>query len=261
MTSYNERAKNLFWLLGNESRFKIVIQLVNNSDGLSISKIAKNLETAIPNINKSVDLLRQYDILQKDGNNICHLTSYGRQVTTHIGFFNFITENNDYFNGHDAGVLPVEFAQRMAVFAESERIQGVPMISAKEKEMLSNSKQYMHNILYEAKFDTDFLVTMKMKLEEGIRINTIYGKNSIVHPDNKELLKKIGFGKYLVNGQMEKKDKNFDIKVSVVVTDSEALIMFPSVNGKVDTTEAFYGKTKNLQAWCEQYFQYCWSLE
>ena len=261
MPSYNEETKNLFWILGNEARFQIIMQLVNNLDGLSISKIAKNLDTVIPNINKSVDILRRYGIIQKDGNNICHLTSFGKRVTTHIGFFNFISKNKDCFDNHDIGDLPVEFAQRMAVFAESERIQGVPLISAKEKEMLCNSKEYMNSILYEAKFDTDFLSTMKKKLDEGVKIMTVYGKNSIIHPDSKKIFKNAGLGPYVINGQMSKKDKNFNIQVSVVVTDNEALVMFPNINGKVDTTEAFYGNSKELQIWCEQYFQYCWDAE
>jgi len=261
MTLYREETKNLFWILGNETRFQIIMQLVNNLDGLSISKIAKNLETTIPNINKSADLLRRYNIIQKDGNNVCHLTSFGKRVTTHIGFFNFISESKDYFDNHDIGNLPGEFAQRMTVFADSERIQGVPLISAKEKEMLCNSKEYMHSILYEAKFDTDLLSTMKKKLDEGIKIMTVYGKNSIIHPDSKKIFKDAGLGQYVINGQMSRKDKNFNIQVSVVVTDNESLVMFPNTNGKVDTTEAFYGRSKELQIWCEQYFQYCLDTE
>jgi predicted transcriptional regulator len=259
MTSYNEETKNLFWILGNETRFQIIMQLVNNSEGLSISKIAKNLDTTIPNIGRSVESLRAYNFLQKDGNSICHLTSFGKQATAHIAFFNFICDNKDYFEEHNTENLPLEFIQRMGVFAECEKIEGIPLIIAKEEEMLAGTKTYMHSILFEAKFNKDFLLTMKKKLHEGIEIMTIYGKNSKKRPKSDKILKDLGLRQYLTNGQMSQKNYNVNIQVSIVVTDNEALVMFPNLKGKTDTTEAFYGDSKEFQIWCEQCFQHFWN--
>ena len=47
------------------------------------------------------------------------------------------------------------------------------------------------------------------------------------------------------------------IRIILVLNDTEAMVMFPSVDNRADMREAFYGNDPKFLEWCNDYFDDC----
>jgi predicted transcriptional regulator len=49
-----------------------------------------------------------------------------------------------------------------------------------------------------------------------------------------------------------------DVKVTIVMSEKTAVVCFPSLDGRMDFTEAFTGGISRFHGWCRDLFSFYW---
>jgi len=251
-----ESVAGIFWTFGSKNRLDIINELLCN-DKLRMVDIAKKLSLPVQAVQRPLEDLLEKGMIEKDSRGYFTPTFFCKSTCIHMPYFNFMSENKKYFQEHDFGDIPKEFIQRMSVLDKSVYLDCHPRILEKWMEMYENTDEYIYNTFHHAEYVKDIMDPLFERLEKGIKTRTIFSKDTLENRTNRqrEIAKK--FSKFKTCGKIEQKFKD-QIKISVIVTDKESLIMFPRIGGGVDTCEAFYSKEKDFHKWCFDYFNYCW---
>ena len=96
------------------------------------------------------------------------------------------------------------------------------------------------------------------QLKKGAKLQYILAENCTVPEGRKEMMKKLGFQKFIETGVVERKMSK-TIQTAIVLNEKEAFIAFPDLGGDPDLSEIFYGDDPDFHEWCLDYFRYYWN--
>ena len=108
-----------------------------------------------------------------------------------------------------------------------------------------------------SQYPVDVAATVVVKAQEGIQISYIFGENTIVPRERSQLLKKSSWKEQISKGTIHRKMLP-DVQVCVSVTENQACVFFPNLNGEADVTSVFFSKDPCFQEWCYDFFNYQW---
>jgi len=247
-----------FFILGGIHRYDI-IRLLLQHDKLRPAQMAEKLDMPLQNFSRDLGTMyRQWDWLTRDKDDNYQLKPWVRTLCRiMLSTSSFITKNIEYWEDHGFGDVPDSFTQRIGVFDDTHRIRGRTRIAERWKKMYGNADSYIHNTFYEAEYSKEIMDIVYEKLRDGIRTRTIFSGDShtLFPDDHREITKR--FSRFKTNGQIEQRTKD-RVSVSIIMTEKEAMVMFPRTGGRVDIEEAFYGDGRDFHAWCQEYFEHCW---
>lgn len=252
---YQSSAKE-FLEMASEQRLAILLRLYENKSKVSI--LAKDLGATMPEVYRNFERLAKADLIMKNSEGDYSITAYGKIVCGQISSIRFLSSNKKYFKNHDFGDIPQKFLQRIGALEEVKQIKGFVKIMEKWQEIYKNADEYIYNILYEIPYSADLMDPLMKKIENGVKLHSILSESSIVPKERKQIIDKLGIGKLIEKGLMERKMKD-DVSVVLILNEKEGCIMFPSKTGEVDLSEGFYGNDSLFQEWCGDYFDYCYS--
>jgi predicted transcriptional regulator len=254
-----EDSEKTFIELSNSQRLQIINALTNSSMNLTL--IAKHLGITMQEAHRNFNRLMDAGIVSKDSSGSYSLTTFGNTIVTQIPSINFLSKNKNYFSDHYFADLPMKFVQRIGSLDNSKFIQGLVAVIEEIKEMYRYSEEYIYGMIPQVPLDL-MEVAAKTVKERKIKFNYILPKNAVIPKKGKDFLNEINYQELLKNGLVERKMIE-DVRVSVVLNEKKALVMFPSIKGETDMNGAFSNSihkenNKLFHEWCLDYFRYCW---
>jgi len=254
-----EDSEKTFIELSNSQRLQIINALKNCSMNLTL--LAKHLGITMQEAHRNFNRLMDAGIVSRDSNGSYSLTTFGNTITTQIPSINFLSKNKNYFSDHYFGNLPMKFIQRIGSLDDSMFIQGLVAVIEEIKEMYRHSNEYIYGMIPQVPLDL-IEVAAKIVMERKIKFNYILPKNAVIPKKGKDFLNEINYPELLKSGLVERKMID-DVKVSVVLNEKKALLMFPSIKGETDMNGAFSNSidresNKLFHEWCLDYFRYSW---
>ena len=254
-----EDSEKTFIELSNSQRLQIINALTHSSMNLTL--IAKHLGITMQEAHRNFNRLMDAGIVSKDSSGSYSLTTFGNTIVTQIPSINFLSKNKNYFSDHYFADLPMKFVQRIGSLDNSKFIQGLVAVIEEIKEMYRFSEEYIYGMIPQVPLDL-MEVAAKTVKERKIKFNYILPKNAVIPKKGKDFLNEINYQELLKNGLVERKMVE-DVRISVVLNEKKALVMFPSIKGETDMNGAFSNSihkenNKLFHEWCLDYFRYCW---
>lgn len=254
-----EDSEKTFIELSNSQRLQIINALTSSSMNLTL--IAKHLGITMQEAHRNFNRLVDAGIVSKDSSGSYSLTTFGNTIMTQIPSINFLSKNKNYFSDHYFADLPMKFVQRIGSLDNSRFIQGLVAVIEEIKDMYRSSEEYIYGMIPQVPLDL-MEVAAKIVKERKIKFNYILPKNAVIPRKGKDFLNEINYQELLKNGLVERKMIE-DVRVSVVMNEKKALVMFPSIKGETDMNGAFSNSihkenNKQFHEWCLDYFRYSW---
>ena len=254
-----EESEKTFIELSNSQRLQIINALTNSSMNLTL--IAKHLGITMQEAHRNFNRLMDAGIVSRDSNGSYSLTTFGNTIITQIPSINFLSKNRNYFSDHYFANLPMKFVQRIGSLDNSNFIPGLVAVIEEIKELYRHSEEYIYGMIPQVPLDL-MEVAANTVTERKIKFHYILPKNAIIPKKGKDFLNEINYQELLKKGLVERKMIE-EVKVSVVLNEKKALVMFPSVKGETDMNGAFSNvidreNNRLFHEWCLDYFRYCW---
>jgi predicted transcriptional regulator len=228
---------------------------------MNLTLIAKHLGITMQEAHRNFNRLMDAGIVTRDSNGSYSLTTFGNTIVTQIPSINFLSKNKNYFSDHYFADLPMKFVQRIGSLDNGKFIQGLVAVIEEIKEMYRHSEEYIYGMIPQVPLDL-MEVAVNTVTGRKIKFNYILPKNAVIPKKGKDFLNKINYQELLKNGLIERKMID-EVKVSVVLNEKKALVMFPSIKGETDMNGAFSNgidkeNNKLFHEWCLDYFRYSW---
>jgi len=250
-----EKIASEFFEIGSEQRLSIILHL--NEKAWSISPLSKELGATITEVHRNFVRLQKAGLILKNVDGTYHLTLFGKTICSQVPAIAFVSENKEYFKNHDFGDLPTKFQHRVGELYEQKHIKGFVRVLEKWKEVHNNSAKYIYNILTEVPYSKDIIDIVEEKLDNKIKIHSIFAENAIIPEERKTIFKIKNFNKFIKEEILVRKMVK---KVSVVLllNEKESCVIFPNQSGEPDMSEMFYSSDPQFHEWCLDYFDHFW---
>ena len=253
MQDHYENTADDFLELSSEQRLRILFRLLMKRS--KITEMAKELGATKQEVHRNFERLVKAELIHKDNDGYYDLTIYGNTICSQVPAFVFVSQNRKYFKKHTFGDIPMKFVQRIGALSEGKHIKGFSNMLEQWKTIYNDADQYIYEILSEVPLDT--IKPVVERIRKGVKFQYIFSASTIVPKGRKELLKKLGFGKLIEKGVVERKMKS-SVQVSIILNEKEAMIMFPDMDREPDMGEVFFSQDPLFHEWCLDYFRYCW---
>jgi len=226
-----------------------------------MSSISKELGARMQDVKRNLDNLLSEGLVERDSHGEFSLTAFGSVIVRQIPSVDFLSRNKEYFTTHNFERIPDKFVHRIGELNDSKFVKGYVAVIECIKEMYSRSEEYILGMLPEVSLELVQAVISKIRAHT-IKFNYILPERAIVPKVSHELVKDSSYLKLLhqgyINGRMIKM-----ISAAVIVTDKEAAVMFPYVNGETDIRSMFYNNDIKsddgaFHEWCMDFFKHNW---
>jgi predicted transcriptional regulator len=241
--------------VGSDQRLSIILHL--NEKNWSISALAKELDATVTEVHRNFGRLQKTGFISKNVDGTYRLTVKGENICIQIPSIEFILKNSKYFENHTFGDLPIKFRQRIGNLSESKNIKGVVRVLEKWKQIHSNANEYICNILAEVPYSKEIIDVVEKKLNDKIKINSIFAENAIIPEERESTFKTKNFTKFVKDELLVRKMVD-NVSVVVLFNEKESSVIFPNLNGEPDLSEMFYSDDSQFHEWCVDYFEYMW---
>ena len=241
--------------LSNDVRIDILFTLLKKR--AKISEIATMYKITIQESMRNFNRLSNAGLISKDEENYYFLTPLGHIACNHIPGFIFVTNNNNYFTYHNFCNLPNKFIQRFGALLKCQRINGMAKILDKWMSIYNNASQEIFLIAPDI-INSNFPKLIIDKVADGIEFNYILDK-SVIDTDqlNQPQEQKI-FKGFLLDGVLKRRILE-KIQITLILSEKEGFVMFPTNDGNTDMREGFCGNDPEFLEWCKDYYRWCWS--
>lgn len=269
-TRIENEKREVYLNFSREIKSKIIKYLYDKTKGnekINRRLIAESMDKKIPDINNDVNDLIKQKFIEKNSQDNLVLTPWGFAICEAFEqFLGNMIKNKNYFLEHDLQKIPAHFRESMGVFDNCSIISGQAshiMIERKEIEIMDNSKKYIYNLLHDGRYNQEIMNLLINKSEKikYFKMRTVLDRNGFAGQGSTgEEISKLDENLKL-NGSTRELRKMSGVTVSIIMNESEALVMFPLINTeKPDITQAFYGKDEKFVEWCHDFFIQRWEL-
>jgi predicted transcriptional regulator len=245
----------IFLELASEQRMSILFKLFEKN--YKISSMAKELSATNPEIHRNFQRLINSGLISKTGDGSYELTFFGKVICLQSPLFQGITKQKKFFQTHSAGILPEKFILRLGILSDAQFINGYVKVMEKWNDIYQNTEEYINNILVEVSYSANLMQKLLSKLEQGIKIYSIFSEGAIITKERKELIKNKKINEFIKNESLNRKMEK-DLNLVLVMNEKEAGISFPYPDGTHDLSHIFYSKEAKFHDWCEDYFKFLW---
>ncbi len=239
--------------LASDFRRSILLKL--NEKSKKLSQIATELNMTIQEAHRNATRLIASGLVKKNSENSLLITSYGKMIIKQISGLDFIVENKNYFKEHDLGNLPTKFVQRLGALQNSQILHGIGPVLERWKTMFLEAEKQINIIT--SQYPVDVATAVVEKAMQGIKLSYILGENTVIPSGRSQLLERSSWKKLISKGTIQRKMVQ-EVQVCVSVTEKQACVFFPHLNGESDVTSVFFSKETHFREWCLDFFNYHW---
>ncbi len=255
MKILTDKLASEFFEIGSEQRLSIILHL--NEKTWSISALAKELEATVTEVHRNFGRLQKAGLILKNADGTFSLTLYAKTICSQIPSIVFVSENKKYFENHDFGDLPPKFQHRVGELNEQKHIKGFVRVLEKWTEVHNNATKYIYNILTEVPYSKEIIDVVEKKLNNKIKIHSIFSENAITPEERKTIFKIKNFNKFIKEDLLVRKMIK-QVSIVLLMNEKESCLIFPNQSGEPDMSEMFYSTDPQFHEWCLDYFDHRW---
>ena len=248
-----ESAAYRFLELASNQRLEILFQLLEENS--KITQLANKIGVTKQEVFRNFTRLIDSGLIDKNTDGSYQLTTFGRAMCTQIPTLMFLADNRKYFEEHYFGDVPSKFVMRIGQLDGAQYIKGVTRVLEQIKSIYNNAEEHIYEVLGELSLDR--LTTVAARTKANVKLSYVASEKSVVPKGRKQLIEKLGFSKLIEKGFIERRMKK-NVQTMVILSEKEACVLFPRLDGEADLTEAFYCDKESFREWCLDYFTYCW---
>ena len=224
----------------------------------SLSKIARDLDLIVQEVHRNINRLFEAGLVKKESGSYYFLTTFGESVLLQLSSLKFLSENKGYFSDHTLGELPLKFIQRIERIGALDNSQFLgSSVSIFEciRELFDLSHRYIYAILSE--IPMYFIESASQVLKRGVAMKYLIPHNAVLPKNRHNESEHQKFQELLKRSQVERRMVD-NVQISFVMNEIQAMVMFPTSNGRSDLNCCFYSKESAFHEWCVDYFNYRW---
>ncbi|HJU58705.1 MAG TPA: winged helix-turn-helix transcriptional regulator [Nitrososphaeraceae archaeon] len=255
-----DETEEIFSSLANSQRLAI-LYIISNNNKKTLSSIAKELKITTQETHRNLNKLMNSNIIQKDFKGYFSLTVFGDIIIKNISAINFLSKHKRFFSEHDFHNIPIKFIQRIGALEKSEFISGFVAIIEYIKRMYQNCEKYIYSILPQVPLDL-IHTAIPIVRERGLKFKHILPIDALIPKISEEFLKNEGYSQLLHTGIIERRMIS-KTNLGIVLTEKQALVMFPLSKGNVDMNFIFCNNVSMddglFHEWCLDYFIEIWN--
>lgn len=183
-------------------------------------------------------------VLVKNRDGFFDITNFGKVVAERLNIFDFISSHSSYVERHDFASIPFGF-DVFEMLMKSDKIEGTMKVVNAILRINAGSKLVLSCVLDE--FNDSLVAVQAEKLRNGIEIHIILSGGKRVPTE------------YMDSRMMAINVKAMgEIPFFLFASETESLICFKSIAGKVDYSMAFHSSEPEFLDWCAALFNYYW---
>ena len=255
-----DETEEIFSSLANSQRLAI-LYIISNNNKKTLSSIAKELKITTQETHRNLNKLMNSNIIQKDFKGYFSLTVFGDTIIKNISAINFLSKHKRFFSEHDFHNIPIKFIQRIGALEKSDFISGFVAIIEYIKRMYQNCEKYIYSILPQVPLDL-IHTAIPIVRERGLKFKHILPIDALIPKISEEFLKNEGYSQLLHTGIIERRMIS-KTNLGIVLTEKQALVMFPLSKGNVDMNFIFCNNVSMddglFHEWCLDYFIEIWN--
>lgn len=254
-----DETEEIFSSLANAQRLAILYIISENKK--TLSSIAKELKITTQETHRNVNKLMNSNIIEKDFKGYFSLTVFGELIIKNISAINFLSKHKKFFSEHNFHNIPIKFIQRIGALENSDFLSGFVAVIEYIKRMYQNCEKYIYSILPQVPLDLIHTVIPIVR-ERDLKFKHILPIDALIPKKSEEFLKNEGYSQLLHKGMIERRMVN-RTNLGIVLTEDQALVMFPVSKGNVDMNFIFCNNVSMdgglFHEWCLDYFNEIWN--
>lgn len=255
-----DETEEIFSSLANSQRLAI-LYIISNNNKKTLSSIAKELKITTQETHRNLNKLMNSNIIEKDFKGYFSLTVFGDMIIKNISAINFLSKHKRFFSEHNFHNIPIKFIQRIGALEKSEFISGFVAVIEYIKRMYQNCEKYIYSILPQVPLDL-IHTAIPIVRERGLKFKHILPIDALIPKISEEFLKNEGYSQLLHTGIIERRMVS-RANLGIVLTEKQALVMFPLSKGHVDMNFIFCNNVSIddglFHEWCLDYFIEIWN--
>ena len=254
MDSNIEAIAEEFLQVASHLRLGIILHLNEKND--TLSSLGKKLDVTTSEMHRNLKRLSEDNLILKNNEGEYYLTSYGQMVYAQVSSWEFVMNNSKYFTKHTFGTIPLLFLQSLGSLKNSQHVKGFVNVQDIWKKILTNSKKYVNNILFEVSYDDEILSILTSQIKNKINIHSIFLEDAILSDSRKKIFENKDISNAIKDQTLVRRTIK-GINTLVVLNEKESFVMFPKSDGDIDVSEGFYSDDEDFHNWCAKYFNHC----
>jgi len=237
-----EGIEKLFFDLASESRLGIIREL--REQNLKNNELSKRLDLTTTEAFRQLRHLTEARLIQRLPDGIYTITNYGKMTLQLLQSLEFTFEHKAYFLNHDVWRLPYQFFNRIGELSKGTLSMDTIENVNRAGHMFGEAEKYAWAM--------------------GERLLESLGPAMARHVSKGVEFRFMGYERRLPSfnhvpggaSHVELRTPT-DVPITIVCTEKEAEICFPSTEGRMDYA-AFYGKDRMFVNWAKELFLYYW---
>ena len=254
-----DETEEIFSSLANSQRLAILYIISENKK--TLSSIAKELKITTQETHRNLNKLMNSNIIEKDFKGYFSLTVFGDMIIKNISAINFLSKHKRFFSEHNFHNIPIKFIQRIGALEKSDFLSGFVAVIEYIKRMYQNCEKYIYSILPQVPLDL-IHTAIPIVRERGLKFKHILPIDALIPKKSEEFLENEGYSKLLYKGIIERRMVT-KTNLGIVLTEHQALVMFPLSKGLVDMNFIFCNNVSMdgglFHEWCLDYFIEIWN--
>ena len=244
---------DLLFELSNEERLRIFLQLDRKT--LKMTHLSKELDLTVQETSRHLSRLSEKRLIQKDVEGFYSLTPYGEQVLRILPGFEFLSKHGEHFTTHTPLCLPHSFSSRIGDLVNSTLTDEVMVAFYNVENRIREAEEYVWILSDQILMSS--LTLLAEALKRGAHFKIIIPKDLTPPPGFTDHGKQQFFEQAAMSNLMENRFLE-RVDVAIVMSEKEAGVTFPTLDGRIDYGFGFVTTDKLGHAWCRDLFLYYW---
>jgi len=235
------RAEDLHFQLSSSNRRRLLSEL--QVGPLRINEAAKRLDMTATETLRQLQRLAQAGLLARMSDGKYRITSYAKLVLDSAAPLDFISRFREYFENHDALLLPYEFRARLGELTGAELVEDTILINNRVTDYIRNAEKTIDATVVglEVLFDMT-----RQRLEQGLKVRLLLHERFL--PRARSILR--------TREDLPEMRWTSGLFTYIFRTDKAAGIGLAVEDGV--TYSAFFGTSTPFLRWAGDIFEYEW---
>ena len=255
-----DETEEIFSSLANSQRLAI-LYIISENNKKTLSSIAKELKITTQETHRNLNKLMNSNIIEKDFKGYFSLTVFGDMIIKNISAINFLSKHKKFFSEHNFHNIPIKFIQRIGALEKSDFLSGFVAVIEYIKRMYQNCEKYIYSILPQVPLDL-IHTAIPIVRQKDLKFKHILPIDALIPKKSEEFLENEGYSQLLRKGIIERRMVT-KTNLGIVLTEHQALVMFPLSKGLVDMNFIFCNNVSMdgglFHEWCLDYFIEIWN--
>ena len=204
-----------------------------------MSHVSSNLDITVTEASRHLQRLVDTGLIRKDSEGLYEVTLYGGLVLSLVPGLDFISRNREYFSEHSVMVIPPKLRTRLGELSAGRYISDTITTVTHYWEILNEAEEFAYSV-------------------KTSPLPTLYDEEAPVKAETRTILQDdihLPEAFYFPEGITRRFLKK--VQIFLLVTEKEAIISLPYMNGKVDYC-SFTSKDPDFRGWCMDLFLHLW---